>query len=110
MGQVNCAENGDLCSSQGVTHYPSLFLYEDGVLVDKYDGARDIQSIGDYIKQHATIEIASGIAAVAIGPLHSSPIDSNKVEEFVHVLEREHLIDLKHKTSVPSFVEYYAPW
>lgn len=110
MGQVNCAENGDLCSSQGVTHYPSLFLYENGVLSDKYEGSRDLKSIGDYIAQHTSIGVVSVIGSAESGYKQTPTIVTGKIEGVVHVLEREHLINLKKKGAAPSFVKYYAPW
>lgn len=49
---MNCATSGDLCIREGVTSYPSLFLYKRGVLFDKYENSRDLELIGKYIDNY----------------------------------------------------------
>jgi len=57
IAKVNCKAandfNADLCKDQGVTGYPSLFLYKDGRRKrEKYKGERTLESLDSYVKEH----------------------------------------------------------
>ncbi|PWN24047.1 thioredoxin-like protein [Microstroma glucosiphilum] len=80
--RVNCANSGDVCESQKVTGYPSLFLYRNGQMVEKYKGDRSFEDLmsfttaraSDYRKQKeakvgkvaAPAGAGAGIAAGAV--------------------------------------------
>ncbi|GBE79006.1 hypothetical protein SCP_0202030 [Sparassis crispa] len=53
LAQVNCAINGDLCTKNGVTGYPQMNLYRNGVFQEMFSGARDYDRLTAFISTHA---------------------------------------------------------
>lgn len=56
LASVDCTINGDLCHSESIAGYPTLFLYKDGVKIDEYPniGSPDpLVPISSFIEKHA---------------------------------------------------------
>ncbi|KAF7344358.1 Protein disulfide isomerase [Mycena sanguinolenta] len=54
FARVDCSVDGDLCDALGVTGYPQMKLYSDGVIVDKYQGSRDLDLLVKYLALHVS--------------------------------------------------------
>ncbi len=56
VAKVDCTTNADLCASQHVNAYPTLLLYKNGLKINDYAGARDLDSmhsfIAGYLREH----------------------------------------------------------
>ncbi|GAA5990128.1 hypothetical protein JCM11641_001064 [Rhodosporidiobolus odoratus] len=51
FAQVDCAANGDLCHTNGVKYYPSIFLYKDGKFVEEYMEKRTMENLEKYVEE-----------------------------------------------------------
>lgn len=50
--KVDCTENKDTCKKQGVRGYPTLLLFETGEAIGKYEGARDLKNLMEFVKKN----------------------------------------------------------
>ena len=50
--QVDCTAEGDLCASNQVHSYPTLVLFESGKRKTEYRGARDLQSLEQFLSDN----------------------------------------------------------
>lgn len=49
MARVDCTAQGDVCDSQSVLGYPTMFLYQDGHKVAEYSGSRKFSVLKAWI-------------------------------------------------------------
>lgn len=109
----------DLCEKNGITGYPSVLLFEDGKIVEKYKGAREVPDLMAYLKEHVHKEDAhdehdephpnhheedddDNVPAPPSAPSHLNPSGEVMVltkKTFASTLEQG-----------PTFVKFYAPW
>lgn len=47
FAMLDCIAYGDLCSANGVTHYPTTVLFIDGEISESYRGVKDLQFLTD---------------------------------------------------------------
>ena len=47
--KVDCTEETETCQQNGVKGYPTLVLFEDGLSIDKYSGARTLEALVDFV-------------------------------------------------------------
>jgi protein disulfide-isomerase-like protein len=61
IGSVDCTtdENKDLCEEHGVSGYPTLKYFKDGKVED-YSGARDLNSLEDFVDEELAKKCAIG--------------------------------------------------
>ena len=52
IAEVDCTLNEDICSSNGINGYPTLILYKNGKKIDEHSGARDIDSLFNFLNSH----------------------------------------------------------
>lgn len=50
--QVDCTSEKDLCSMHDVHGYPTLILFESGKKKEEYRGARDLQSLEQFLAEN----------------------------------------------------------
>lgn len=52
IAKVDCTENDNrpLCSKEGVSGFPTIFLYHDGEKVTEYEGNRSLDDMANFIK------------------------------------------------------------
>jgi len=94
INKVDCTAHGDVCSELEVRGYPTLLFIRDGQKLDKYSGARDLDSLKQYVeKMTAVKEEAPKEEAPASKVLQ---LDTASFDEAI-------------KTGT-SFVKFYAPW
>lgn len=122
LAQVNCALNGDLCTENGVTGYPQMNLYRNGLFVETFTKDRDFDILVDFLLARAehTANSLSSSTAVEQEEMVAEivPVDDNSV---VHVSQAEsnplgEVISLTSETfdnfvsQAPTFVKFFAPW
>jgi len=122
LAQVNCALNGDLCTENGVTGYPQMNLYRNGLFVETFTKDRDFDILVDFLLARAehTANSLSSSTAVEQEEMVAEivPVDENSV---VHVSQAEsnplgEVISLTSETfdnfvsQAPTFVKFFAPW
>jgi len=50
ISKVDCTNNKDTCSKYSVTGYPTLLYFRNGEMVDKYEGAKTLDALKEYLK------------------------------------------------------------
>ncbi|KIY69040.1 thioredoxin-domain-containing protein [Cylindrobasidium torrendii FP15055 ss-10] len=103
LAQVNCAVDGDLCNDNGIKGYPTLNMYKDGEFVEKFSGARELESLVKFIKRYAP---EAPQAAVTPEPVVASYIPNP--DGLVRVLNENTFASTI--AEGPAFVKFYAPW
>nr|XP_045615779.1 thioredoxin domain-containing protein 5 homolog [Procambarus clarkii] len=98
VGKVDCTQHTALCSSQDVTGYPTLKLFnkgaENGV---RYRGPRDLASLERFISEQLGTEVQNGEQL-------SVPEALTGLVEYTDVTFKSVVASGKH------FVKFYAPW
>ncbi|CAL6012641.1 Protein_disulfide isomerase PDI3 [Hexamita inflata] len=51
FAEVNCQSNEKLCKDQKVRGYPTLSFYNEGKMIEKFSGAREISNIKQWITE-----------------------------------------------------------
>eukprot|EP00123_Amoebidium_parasiticum_P010799 comp20331_c0_seq1/m.25594 comp20331_c0_seq1/g.25594 ORF comp20331_c0_seq1/g.25594 comp20331_c0_seq1/m.25594 type:complete len:552 (-) comp20331_c0_seq1:375-2030(-) len=51
LATVNCDEHRALCQENGVTGFPTLFLFTNGQKGEKYSGQRTVTAISEYVRK-----------------------------------------------------------
>jgi thioredoxin domain-containing protein 5 len=56
IAQVDCtlSENKDLCTTQEVNGFPTLFIYKNGERIAEYNGSRSLEDLYDFVNRYAT--------------------------------------------------------
>lgn len=102
IGRVDCTTDGDLCSEQDVTGYPTLKFFKLGESNDqsvKYRGARDLDAFNAFVREQLGLEEDESEETVAEPPKPVSPLVELTDDTFA-----------KHISSGQHFVKFYAPW
>ncbi|XP_055587019.1 thioredoxin domain-containing protein 5 homolog [Uranotaenia lowii] len=102
IGRVDCTVDGDLCSEQDVTGYPTLKFFKAGGSAEgpvKYRGARDLEAFNSFIREQLGIEQDDSEESVAEPPKPVSPLVELTDDTFA-----------KHISSGKHFVKFFAPW
>ncbi len=50
IAKVDCTKHENVCKSQGVEAYPTLFLYKDGIKMSAFQDTRDLTSFKKFLK------------------------------------------------------------
>ena len=50
--QVDCTQEQELCQRHNVRGYPTLLLFEDGMVVKKYSGNRQLNDLIAFVKRN----------------------------------------------------------
>ena len=56
ISKVDCTQHSSTCHRHGVKGYPTLLVFEDGSLQDKYTGNRALQDLIEFINNIAPSE------------------------------------------------------
>ncbi|KAL5527020.1 hypothetical protein ACEPAG_5811 [Sanghuangporus baumii] len=107
LAQVDCAANGDLCHSHGVTGYPQMNMYKNGEMTEQFKGAREWDNLVSFINKHA-VHTSS----------NPKPQDESLAQEQQKPLPNpEGMVKALDSTSFysfldegPAFIKFYAPW
>lgn len=102
IGRVDCTIDGNLCSEQDVTGYPTLKFFKSGSSSEeavKYRGARDLDALNSFVREQLGIEEEDTDESVAEPPKPSSPLVELTDDTFA-----------KHISSGKHFVKFFAPW
>ena len=51
FGALNCEAFGTACTDHGVSSYPTFLLYKDGEFVKKFEGAKQMKTLSDFIEE-----------------------------------------------------------
>ncbi len=52
IGMVDCTNNAELCMNQQINAYPTLILFKNSVKHAEYSGARDLDSLHNFLAGH----------------------------------------------------------
>uniref|UniRef100_A0A2M4A5E6 Putative disulfide-isomerase tiga n=1 Tax=Anopheles triannulatus TaxID=58253 RepID=A0A2M4A5E6_9DIPT len=133
IARVDCTTDGDLCTQQEVSGYPTLKLFKMGTVVSeegasgggiKYRGGRDLDQFNAFLAaQLATRDDeedgdagADGADVPPIGDGGESEEESEEEEIPTPPTPQSPLIELtedtfaKHISTGKHFVKFYAPW
>ena len=94
----------DLCDTNHVIGYPTLFIYEDGEMLEEYNGNRDLEEMKDFIKRHVKNDENTSVVEVEEPPLpklntQGQVLSIPSQAAFFSTLEEG-----------PAFVKFFAPW
>lgn len=55
IGKVDCTapESKELCTSQEVSGFPTIYIYRNGKRLEEYDGNRSLESLVSFVKKNA---------------------------------------------------------
>ncbi|PAV20606.1 thioredoxin-domain-containing [Pyrrhoderma noxium] len=110
LAQVNCASHGDLCNKHGVTGYPQMMMYKNGVSVSQFKGPREWSTIISFINEHApnthveptkeaTHTQEKHVPQITLGPNSEGMVKALDESSFKSMINEG-----------PTFVKFYAPW
>lgn len=52
IAKVDCTEEKDLCAQNDVGGYPTLFLFQDGNVIQRYTGGRSLDEMITFVNEH----------------------------------------------------------
>ncbi|KDR74372.1 hypothetical protein GALMADRAFT_250250 [Galerina marginata CBS 339.88] len=112
LATVDCIMHGDLCDKNGVSSYPTLLMFEDGKIVDRFKGARELDDLKTFIKRHVKNDpVVAAPAASAIHtptpPKQPPPPALNSNGEVLSLTGDAFASAL---AKGPAFVKFFAPW
>lgn len=55
IADINCSDEEELCSENGVQGYPTIKVYKDGV-VESYEGGRDVDSLKAFVDESLAVK------------------------------------------------------
>ncbi|TIB95878.1 thioredoxin-like protein [Wallemia mellicola] len=100
FGQIDCNASKDLCSANSVTGTPSLVLFTDGTIAEKYAGSNAYKDLATYLQSHL---IAT--------PSFSQSTEPNPFGEVVELSENNFKSYIgKEGDDKLVWVKYFAPW
>lgn len=53
---MDCTQNQELCQRHGVRGYPTLLLFEDGLVMEKYSGNRALDKLVKFVEKNMQME------------------------------------------------------
>ncbi|KAF8189719.1 protein disulfide isomerase [Pholiota molesta] len=115
LATVNCITYGDLCDKNGIKSWPSLLMFEDGKIVDKFKGPRDLDDLKTFMKRY-----------VKDAPLPDPPLSlprDHRCQTHTPIQPPKHTLNPTGEVlaltgdtfsstlaSGPAFVKFFAPW
>ncbi|XP_059469333.1 thioredoxin domain-containing protein 5 [Neocloeon triangulifer] len=97
VGKIDCTLHKGVCNEFEVKGYPTMLWIEDGKKIEKYQGARSLNDLKDYVLRKSSSDNKGQTAAPVVS--ESSPVLSLTGSSF----------DSSIDTGV-TFVKFYAPW
>ncbi|XP_072175768.1 thioredoxin domain-containing protein 5-like [Diadema setosum] len=94
IAKVDCTIETELCSTHGVTGYPTLKFYRDGKEVAKYKGKRDVETLDKFIQEQLNPQ----------EDVPQPPEPKHGLYELTESNFQGHIAKGSH------FVKFYAPW
>lgn len=55
FAQVNCVAFGDTCAKYSVQAYPTFILFKEGVIVEQFTGAKDMEGLSQFVEKNLEI-------------------------------------------------------
>jgi thiol-disulfide isomerase/thioredoxin len=100
----------DLCGQNGVTGYPQMNLYHDGVFQTTYEGIRSHEVIANFIKEHTGVSDSSHSPPPPELPENDpqTPYSDRNPQGEVLALNPETFPSVVASGDV--FVKFFAPW
>ena len=100
----------DLCNKHGVTGYPQMMMYKNGVSVSQFKGPREWSTIISFINEHvpnthveptkeATHTQEKHVPQITPGPNSEGMVKALDESSFKSMINEG-----------PTFVKFYAPW
>ncbi len=87
---MDCTQEKETCQQQGVRGYPTLVLFEDGLVVQKYSGSRTFEDLVTFVTDNMAEEEEE---EELVGPLDlTGETFASTIAEGV------------------TFVKFFAPW
>ncbi|KAH9986801.1 thioredoxin-domain-containing protein [Russula vinacea] len=110
FAQVNCVVNGDLCNENGITGYPEMQLYHDGVLQVTFEGARTYERVMLFIEEHTGASKPSYSVPPPELPEHDVQTLHNERNPHGEVLTLTPDSFASVVADGDVFIKFFAPW
>ena len=99
----------DLCSQNGVEGWPSMLMFEDGKVVGKFKGSRDLDRLKKFIKEYVKEEPQTTTAPISHPIKRPSP-PPPVVNPTGEVLSLDRDLFTTTLSKGPAFIKFFAPW
>ncbi|XP_055523496.1 thioredoxin domain-containing protein 5 homolog [Wyeomyia smithii] len=108
IGRVDCTTDGELCSEQDVTGYPTLKFFKAGATGSeasvKYRGAREMDAFGSFLREQLGLEATEDDDEEETESVAEPPKPVSALVELTDDTFAKHISSGKH------FVKFFAPW
>ncbi|XP_053322766.1 thioredoxin domain-containing protein 5 [Spea bombifrons] len=101
VAKVDCTVDSAICSENGVRGYPTLKLFRPGQEAVKYQGARDFQTLEDWMLRTLKEEPEQPEAEQAAP---KAPDAKNGLYDLAKSNFKDHIAEGNH------FIKFFAPW
>ncbi|KAI0227851.1 Thioredoxin domain-containing protein 5 [Lamellibrachia satsuma] len=106
IAKVDCTEDHEVCSKQGVKGYPTLMWFSGGQMIEKYSGSRNLESLEDFVVQK--LAVVDTKEEGTDGKIPDGKKTEIKSEGSVLIGTADNFADIVAEDT--TFVKFFAPW
>lgn len=106
VAKIDCSVYRPICRDFNVKSYPSLLWIDDGKMIEKYSGDRNLESLYSFVQRMLGVEVSEEKQQTAETETVSQTKEDNKLE--VLELGKDNYNEEVIKGII--FIKFYAPW